>query len=289
MTVFRVEKTCDYTIMSNHHLKNHSITLKAKGLLSLILSLPEDWNYTTRGLAAICKEGVDSIGNALRELEDAGYIVRNKLRDDKGRIKDTEYVIYEQPQEAHTDQANADQPRTENPDMEKPVTDMSYTESPGTEMPAQLNTNRLNTKGANIHPIQSYQESMDGIDVDTTAQHRQIIMENICYDALSEDEAIAGRLDEVIDLMEEVLCSNKPYISIAGEDYPTEMVKERFMRLNSLHIQYVFECLDKNKTAVRNIKKYLLTALFNAPSTMENYYRAKANRAVLAMYTENGR
>ena len=216
MTVFRVEKTCDYTIMSNHHLKNHSITLKAKGLLSLILSLPEDWNYTTRGLAAICKEGVDSIGNALRELEDAGYIVRNKLRDDKGRIKDTEYVIYEQPQEAHTDQANADQPRTENPDMEKPVTDMSYTESPGTEMPAQLNTNRLNTKGANIHPIQSYQESMDGIDVDTTAQHRQIIMENICYDALSEDEAIAGRLDEVIDLMEEVLCSNKAYISIAG-------------------------------------------------------------------------
>jgi len=281
MAVFRVEKTCDYTIMSNHHLKNRGITLKAKGLLSLILSLPEDWNYTTRGLAAICKEGVDSIGNALRELEDAGYIVRNKLRDDKGRIKDTEYVIYEQPQEVHTDQANASLPRTENPDMEKPVTDMSYTESPGTEMPAQLNTNRLNTKRANIHPIKSYQEKiMEEMDMDTAAQYRQIIMGNICYAALAEDEAIAGRLDEVIDLMEEVLCSNKSYTGIAGEDYPTEMVKERFLRLNSLHIQYVFECLDKNKTEVRNIKKYLLTALFNAPSTMENYYRAKANREV---------
>ena len=280
MAVFRVEKTCDYTIMSNHHLKNRGITLKAKGLLSLILSLPEDWNYTTRGLAAICKEGVDSIGNALRELEDAGYIVRNKLRDDKGRIKDTEYVIYEHPQKAYTDQPNANLLHTENSEMEKPVMDMSYTESLGTEMPAQLNTNRLNTKRANIHPIQSDQESMEGIDVDTAAQHRKIIMENICYDALSEDETIAGRLDEVVDLMEEVLCSNKPYTNIAGEDYPTELVKERFMRLNSLHIQYVFECLDKNKTEVRNIKKYLLTALFNAPSTMENYYRAKANRAV---------
>ena len=280
MAVFRVEKTCDYTIMSNHHLRNRSITLKAKGLLSLILSLPEDWNYTTRGLAAICKEGVDSMGNALRELEDAGYIVRNKLRDDKGRIKDTEYVIYEHPHNTGNKQPREIQPRTENPDMEKPVTDMSYTESPGTEMPAQLNTNRLNTKRANIHPIQSDQESMEGIDVDTAAQHRKIIMENICYDALSEDETIAGRLDEVVDLMEEVLCSNKPYTSIAGEEYPTEMVKERFMRLNSLHIQYVFECLDKNKTEVRNIKKYLLTALFNAPSTMENYYRAKANRGV---------
>lgn len=281
MAVFRVEKTCDYTIMSNHHLKNRGITLKAKGLLSLILSLPEDWNYTTRGLAAICKEGVDSIGNALRELEDAGYIVRNKLRDDKGRIKDTEYVIYEQPQNTGDKQPSEDQPELENPDMEKPGTDMSYTERPGTEMPAQLNTNRLNTKRANIHPIQSYQEEiMEEMDMDTAAQYRQIIMENICYDALAEDEMIAGRLDEVVDLMEEVLCSNKPYTGIAGEDYPTEMVKERFMRLNSLHIQYVFECLDKNNTEVRNIKKYLLTVLFNAPSTMENYYRAKANRGV---------
>jgi len=281
MAVFRVEKTCDYTIMSNHHLKNRGITLKAKGLLSLILSLPEDWNYTTRGLAAICKEGVDSIGNALRELEDAGYIVRNKLRDDKGRIKDTEYVIYEQPQNTGDKQPSEDQPELENPDMEKPGTDMSYTERPGTEMPVQLNTNRLNTNRANIHPIQSYQEEiMEEMDMDTAAQYRQIIMENICYDALAEDEMIAGRLDEVVDLMEEVLCSNKPYTGIAGEDYSTEMVKERFMRLNSLHIQYVFECLDKNKTEVRNIKKYLLTALFNAPSTMENYYRAKANRGV---------
>ncbi len=103
MAVFRIERTRDYTVMSNHHLRNGKLSLKAKGLLSMMLSLPEDWNYTTRGLAAICKEGVDAIGGALRELETAGYIVRHQLRDRQGRISDTEYVIYEQPQPKNPD------------------------------------------------------------------------------------------------------------------------------------------------------------------------------------------
>lgn len=83
MAVFRIERTRDYTVMSNHHLRNGKLSLKAKGLLSMMLSLPEDWNYTTRGLAAICKEGVDAIGGALRELETAGYIVRHLRRGHK--------------------------------------------------------------------------------------------------------------------------------------------------------------------------------------------------------------
>ena len=117
MAVFRIERTRDYTVMSNHHLRNANLSLKAKGLLSMMLSLPEDWNYTTRGLAKICKEGVDAIGAALRELEAAGYIVRHKLRDRQGRISDTEYVIYEQPQLRKPD---TDSPDTENP-YGKPV------------------------------------------------------------------------------------------------------------------------------------------------------------------------
>ena len=80
MAVFRVERNKGYTVMSNHHLKDTALSLKAKGLLSMMLSLPDEWNYTTRGLAAICKEGVDAIGGALRELEKAGYIVRRQLR-----------------------------------------------------------------------------------------------------------------------------------------------------------------------------------------------------------------
>ena len=85
MAVFRIEKTRDYTVMSNHHLKDRTLTLKSKGLLSMMLSLPDKWNYTTRGLAAICREGVDSIGAALKELENHGYIRRTQLRDEKGK------------------------------------------------------------------------------------------------------------------------------------------------------------------------------------------------------------
>ena len=88
MAVFRIEKTRDYTVMSNHHLKDRTLTLKSKGLLSMMLSLPDEWNYTTRGLAAICREGVDSIGAALKELENHGYIRRTQLRDEKGKITD---------------------------------------------------------------------------------------------------------------------------------------------------------------------------------------------------------
>lgn len=93
MAVFRIEKTRDYTVMSNHHLRNAGLSLKSKGLLSMMLSLPEDWNYTTRGLAKICKEGTDSIGSALKELERAGYIVRNRLRDSKGKIVDVGFYV----------------------------------------------------------------------------------------------------------------------------------------------------------------------------------------------------
>ena len=138
MAVFRIERTRDYTVMSNHHLRNANLSLKAKGLLSMMLSLPEDWNYTTRGLAKICKEGVDAIGAALRELEAAGYIVRHKLRDRQGRISDTEYVIYEQPQLRKPD---TDSPDTENPYMDKP----------DTEKPAELNIEKSNTQKQNIY------------------------------------------------------------------------------------------------------------------------------------------
>ena len=94
MAVFRVEKTKDFTIMSNHHLRNTELSLKAKGLLSLMLSLPEDWDYTTKGLAHICKDGVDSITTALKELERHGYLTRQRLRYDNGQLGDIEYTIH---------------------------------------------------------------------------------------------------------------------------------------------------------------------------------------------------
>ena len=97
MSVFRVERTHDYTVMSNHHLKNRALSLKAKGLLSLMLSLPDDWDYTLQGLAHISLEKVDAIRKAITELENEGYITRTRERDEQGRLRGTEYIIREQP------------------------------------------------------------------------------------------------------------------------------------------------------------------------------------------------
>ena len=108
MAVFRVEKNHNYTVMSNYHLRDTRLTLKSIGLLSKMLSLTDEWDYTTRGLAAICKEGVDAIGAALKELESHGYLVRRQLRDSRGRITDTEYTIYESPHPPLPDTASPD-------------------------------------------------------------------------------------------------------------------------------------------------------------------------------------
>ena len=188
MAVFRIERTRDYTVMSNHHLRNEKLSLKAKGLLSMMLSLPEDWNYTTRGLAKICKEGVDAIGGALRELETAGYIVRHQMRDRQGRISDTEYVIYEQPQPKNPD---TPQPDTDSPDTENP-----YLEKPDTEKPAELNIDKSNTQKSITHrsstdsiPFRETaaarppeRKGRDAMPVSEIENYRDLILENIEYD-----------------------------------------------------------------------------------------------------------
>ena len=286
MAVFRIERTRDYTVMSNHHLRNGKLSLKAKGLLSMMLSLPEDWNYTTRGLAAICKEGVDAIGGALRELETAGYIVRHQLRDKQGRISDTEYVIYEQPQPKNPD---TPQPDTASPDTENPYLDTPDTDEPYTEKPAQLNKDRRNkekeipdesiTDTSNPDPIYP-PAPLQGAGYDGMGyeEAREIVKDNIEYDILVQDpRQDKEQLDEVVELIAETLCSRRQTIVVAGDEYPAEMVKEKLLRITSSHIEYVFDCLKQNTTYVRNIKKYLLASLFNAPSTIGSYYSALVN------------
>ena len=284
MAVFRIERTRDYTVMSNHHLRNEKLSLKAKGLLSMMLSLPEDWNYTTRGLAKICKEGVDAIGGALRELETAGYIVRHQLRDRQGRISDTEYIIYEQPQPKNPDTPQPDtaSPDTENPDMDKP----------DTEKPAELNIEKSNTQksitdGSSTDSIPFREKTAagpperkgrDAMSVSEIENYRELILENIEYDHLKQRAGLyQDELDEIVELMVETICAKRKTTRIAGADFPHEVVRSRFLKLDSSHIEFVMDCLHKNTTEVRNIKQYLLTVLFNAPSTMSNSYTAQVN------------
>ena len=284
MAVFRVEKTKDFTIMCNNHLRNTELSLKAKGLLYLMLSLPEDWDYTTKGLAHICKDGVDSITTALKELERHGYLTRQRLRYENGQLGDIEYTINEKPVNA---EKQAFPPKRENPRQVNPKQAKPEQAEPRQENPAQLNTNPLKTKKSktdisrtypSIYPAETEAAGHpDGMDrIELIDAYSKIIKENIEYDCMVSRYG-KERLDETVELMLEVVLSKRPYIRIAGDDFPREVVKCRFLKINSGHLEYVFDCIDKNTTKVGNIKAYLLAALYNAPATMDSYYRAEVN------------
>ena len=283
MAVFRIEKTRDYTIMSNHHLRDTELSLKAKGLLSMMLSLPEEWNYTTRGLAAICKEGTDCIGSALKELEKTGYIVRNRLRDNKGKIVDVEYVIYETPRKPdpahpHEKSPDADCPDTENPDMDNPGLENQPQLNKDKSSNYQQNTDLSNTDKSN--PILSNPPTLTGMrmgkdGMESREIYRQIILENIDYEILAADPQVdREQLDEITEIILDTVCTSRKTIRISSDDFPAEVVKSRFLKLNASHIQYVMSCMKENTTRIRNIKKYLLAALYNATFTMGSYYSA---------------
>ena len=281
MSVFRVEKTRDYTIMANHHLKDRQLSLKAKGLLSVMLSLPEEWDYTLKGLARISREGVDAIRECIRELERAGYVARTRQRNEQGHLKGMEYVIFEQPQPVETNDSSPEEPVSEEPVLESPVLENPTLEEPVLENPTQLNTYRSTThsekkKESNTQAENPYPSNpRDPWDVESI---RQRVMRNIEYDCLADDSRFSvQQVNEVVDLVTETLCSRRETICIAGDEFPAGMVKDKLLRLNGAHIEYVLNCLKQNTTYVRNIRRYLLAALFNAPSTMDCYYTALVN------------
>jgi hypothetical protein len=146
--------------------------------------------------------------------------------------------------------------------------DFSKTERINTE----INNTDFSETDRSIHPASSIAGSIDADG------WRETVRKNIDYDILLHDRKISrDRLDEIVDLIAEMLCSTKPTICVSGDEYPAALVREKLLKLNSMHMEYVFECLDKNTTYVRNIKKYLLATLFNAPSTIDSYYTALVN------------
>lgn len=299
MAVFRVEKNKGYTVMSNHHLRNKELTLKAKGLLSQMLSLPEDWDYTLAGLSLINREKIDAIREAVRELEAAGYIQRSRERDEKGRLRGTEYIIYEQPPDL--DLPTLENPTLDNPTLEKPMLEKPMLEKPTLENPMQLNkeeqrTNLPKKEKSNIDlsithsipilspnpsPLEEAAAPPERKGTETTDAYKvyeEIIKDNIEYDHFIRHTQVDNdRLNEIVELILETVCSKRKTIRIAGDNYPAELVKSRFMKLNSSHIEFVFACMSENTTKIRNIKQYLKAVLFNAPSTIDSYYTALVN------------
>ena len=271
MAVYRVNKNRGYTVMANFHLRDKNLSLKAVGLLSKKLSFNDGWQFSTRGLSAICKEGPDAILSALRELENYGYLVRHQARDEKGRMSSMVFEIYEKPQEVLPEAGN---PYTENPDADNPVTEKPYTGNP-----AQRNTDQVITEKTNTS-LNNYQSiNLDGMDrMDERESYRELLWENLELDILAHDTRLdMDRVNELLEIMLDAVCSTSPTIRINGEDMPQQVVKSRFLKLNSSHIEYVLQAMNENPSAIRNIRAYLLTALYNAPLTMDNYYSALVN------------
>lgn len=279
MPVFRVERTRDYTVMSNYHLRDKRLTLKAKGLLSQMLSLPEDWDYTLSGLSHINRESKDAIRSAVNELEQAGYIHRRQTTDASGKFSTNEYIIHE-----HPDQP---EPLLEKPSSENPTTDNPPTENPSPENPTQLNTKKpskekSNTDGQSTDSIPFRENTAGGppepkgreiATMEEIESYRSLILENIEYDFIKQDYGLyLSDLDEIVEIMVETVCARRRYTRVAGSDFPHEVVKSRLLKLNGEHIRFVMDCMKENTTKIRNIKQYLLTALFNAPTTIGNYY-----------------
>lgn len=265
--------TGGFTTMLNHHLRNKKLSLKAVGLLSKMLSLPPDWDYSIRGLAMLNTDGIDGIRTAMKELEDEGYVVRVQSRDDHGRMARNKYTVYAVPHQ--------EKPLPDLPSPEKPTTVKPSTDEPPTEIPTQINTNQVIPKKRNnsLNKDQSINLDVDGMDaMFERNSYETLIRENLELDILSQDSRFdTARANEVVEIMLDAICSTSPTLRVNNSDVPKEVVKSRLLKLNSSHLEYVFDALNNNPSDVRNIRAYMLTALYNAPTTIDTYYSAKVN------------
>ena len=299
MAVFRVERTQNYTVMSNYHLRDKSLSLKAKGLLSLMLSLPETWDYTLSGLAKISLEGKDAIRATVVELEKAGYIQRHQTTGKDGKFGSNEYIIREYPasHEPPPEGPSSAQPLSENPSTVSPSAGATLTENPtqikkdpvkkDQEITDSVSTESFpfpSVPSPSPAPVETERKRKEGkrrrqsVSKGEMDAYREMIRENIDYDGFVRERPYdAGQLDEMVEIMVEAVCSRKETIRVAGDDFPQAVVKSRMLKLDREHIVFVFDCLKENTTQVRNMKQYLLTVLYNAPATIENHYAAQVN------------
>ena len=311
MGIFRINKTQDYVVMSNHHLRNKNLTLKAKGLLSQMLSLPADWDYTLVGLAHINKESIDAVRTAVWELEREGYIEKTRERDDKGKLGGTIYNIYELPQKNILDPKPQTEKNTNNKiktdnlnntnknhnadNKDKEITKTIKTsgaEQTQTTIKTEIEETAKKLQNSTTPPSNSAiqgnvdQQKKEKENKELTKEVekkktkdiyklKEFIKTNLEYDYLINTyKTEKEEINDIINIILEILNSQRETIYVAGEEYPTEFVKDRFRQLETDHIEHILGCMEKNTTKIKNIKSYLKTVLFNAPTTINSYYKS---------------
>ena len=264
--------------MSNHHLRNKELSLKSKGLLSLMLSLPEEWDYTLKGLSIICKEGIDAIRVSIVELEKQGYIERRRNRNAKGQLTNTEYIIHEYPITVT--------PKSEKPTLENPILDNPTLEKPTLANPTQINKDKtikekINTdciKYQSINP--SEQTNSDERLIERYNKTKSEIKKQIDYDTLilSNNEDI---INDIVEVMTDVMVVDTKYYVIGKKEIPAELVKIRYKQLNYGKIEALMLDLNDVTHIIRSKTPYLISALYNAANTGET---SMSNRVRRDMY-----
>ena len=262
MAVFRIEKNSDFTIMPNYPFRDMRLSFKGRGLLGTMLTLRDDWDYTLAGLTAISPHGKSYVSSGLNELEQLGYLERRQLRDEQGRFIDTEYVIYEVPHSIDAGIGNTGNRKSGNG-------------CAASGKPPQLN-NKYNQGLKNKELNESITHSIPAPSRSEMNEATESVREQIEYDLIiGEDGYDRELVDEAVAQMVEAICSTKPNIRVAGENRSADVVRSRLLELNRFHVEFVLDCMKENTTEIRNIRAYLLTALYNAPFSMSSYYAAK--------------
>lgn len=313
--IVRTVKNRNYTVMSNYHLRDKSLSLKAKGLLSIMLSLPDSWDFSNKGLAEIVKEGVSCVGSTIRELEAAGYIRRRQLHGADGKITDMEYTIYEQAQKTNPDEnASPRDAETDSTEREKETKEFfspakkSHMSKPEIENQdvvnsdaansAQLNTNKSNTNKSNTKELntdcnkyppinqdgaKSCGECVAGSQekwIDRYNQTISEIKEQIDYDCLVTNND-AELVNNIVNVMAEVMLIDVPYYTIEGKKLPAEYVRINYRQITYGKLEAFLLEYRRIYRKIENPKAYLTTALYNVPLTAD---AALSNRVNYDMY-----
>ena len=281
MPVFRVDKSRDFTVVANCVFKDRSLSAKAKGILVEMLSLPESWDYTLKGLTTLFSDGIDSIRQGINELEKHGYIVRERKRDARGRLGGMEYVIYETPHKPVENSIDSAYPESPEPITENPMQDSSAEEMPmvykeinkynkNKSMTFEINKNSFLPEVSEDLEECAPVENSGRKELSDTSRAREEIKKQIEYDVMVQ-RCQPSQLDELVEIMLEVRMNLSPTTRFSRDEvYPTVYVQDRYSRLNAEHIEQVLDGIRENTSKVMHTKAYLMKCLFNAPDTLES-------------------
>ncbi len=288
MPVIRIEKTANYTVISNYPLRDSRLSLKACALLCKMLCNTDTWDYSITGMAAMCKDGKSAVSSAMKELEQYGYLVRKQHRNEKGQIVDTEYIIYESPElNVEYMQKQAEPADSAEPEFfsasEEPPAENPFPEDAEPENDAQINTIPTSTETINTDAISSYPsfslhntEDAPPRDVMGYDEACETIRENIEYDILCE-RFPKERLDEIVDIAVEIVSIPRAFIRVGDDSYPYALAKDRVLRLEAEHIIYILESLDSITHKIHYVKPYLTQTILHAVVSKETHDKNVVN------------